>query len=158
MATPVAEPEAVGIDCTPGACAGMCGACLMFLMSMLTVASLGVIAGGAFWMAQVTYQITDGGKVVQMVGCLSDDQMKTGFSMSGGPLIPSDTSDASNIAMMTQYQRFQTYAESVDSTVNTDIDKFMQSVYQCHCSAWESGTAQPHHCVMNYLNDQSTAS
>lgn len=34
----------------------------MFLISLVAVASLGVIAGGAFWTAQAMYRITDGKK------------------------------------------------------------------------------------------------
>ena len=69
---PKPTPEADAIDCTPGARANTCAACLMLLMSLLTVASLGVIAAGAFWTARATYRLTNGTYSVAYFTCIDD--------------------------------------------------------------------------------------
>ena len=48
------------IECTPTGLAKGAAGCFMFLLSVIAVASLGVIAGGTFWTAQAMYAITDG--------------------------------------------------------------------------------------------------
>ena len=60
-----------GIECSPGACAQACGACLMFLMSLVAIASLGVIAGGSFWTAQSMYRVTSNSHRVNAILCSS---------------------------------------------------------------------------------------
>lgn len=47
----------------------MCGACLMFLMSLASIAALGVIAGGSFWTAQSMYRVTDNQHSVNVKLC-----------------------------------------------------------------------------------------
>lgn len=74
--TPVAaDKDETGIECSPGACASMCGACLMFLMSLACIAALGVIAGGSFWTAQSMYRLTDDMHHVRVHMCSENNYM-----------------------------------------------------------------------------------
>lgn len=61
--------EESGIECSPAACTKACGACLALLLSLTAVASLGVIAGGAFWHAQSVYRLTDNKHLVHVNHC-----------------------------------------------------------------------------------------
>ena len=56
------QEEGGALECSPGTCASVCSGCLMFLISLIAVASLGVIAGGAFWTATAMHRVTDGNK------------------------------------------------------------------------------------------------
>jgi hypothetical protein len=48
-----------GIECTPDALFSGVAGCVGFLMTLLSVASLSVIAAGVFWTAQQMDKITD---------------------------------------------------------------------------------------------------
>lgn len=69
--TPTATPyaEEAGMECTPGGCAKACGACLVFMISLVGVAALGVIAGGAYWTAQSMYRVTDNEHSIKVRFC-----------------------------------------------------------------------------------------
>lgn len=83
--TPVtANNDETGIECSPGACASVCGSCLMFLMSLASIAALGVIAGGSFWTAQSMYRVTDNSHHVNVKLCSAVDPSPVG----GLPLCP----------------------------------------------------------------------
>ena len=55
-----------GIECTPDSLFRGLAGCFGFLLTLVTVASLGVIAGGVFWTAQNMDRITDSNYAVQM--------------------------------------------------------------------------------------------
>ena len=137
MAPPIPDAmEPAGVDCTPGVCAGTCGACLMFIMSLLTVASLGVIAGGAFWMAQVSYRITNGNNHVNTLNCFSDVSFEN-----------TDTYTASRNEDGTL-----THGQDVDTLYGNLFGEgdLLQELYKCHCSHWSAGTADPKDCKYNH--------
>ena len=48
-----------GLECTPDSLFKGLAGCFGFLLSLVVVASLGVIAGGVFWTAQNMDRITD---------------------------------------------------------------------------------------------------
>lgn len=60
-----------GIECSPRATTHICGAFLALLLSLVAIASLGVIAGGAFWTAQSMYRITDKHHTMKVKFCTS---------------------------------------------------------------------------------------
>lgn len=55
-----------GLDCTPDSLFKSLAGCFGFLLTLIIVASLGVIAGGVFWTAQNMDRITDPNHAVQM--------------------------------------------------------------------------------------------
>lgn len=64
------EQDDAGIECSPSGCAEMCGSCLMFIMTLAAIASLGIIAGGSFWTAQSMYRVTSNANTVRVVLCM----------------------------------------------------------------------------------------
>ena len=48
-------------------CLQTCSACLMLIVSMISIASLGVIAGGAWWTAQSLSRLTEGDDMITLV-------------------------------------------------------------------------------------------
>ena len=66
-------PPDDSMECTPSACAKICGASIMFVLSLGAVSALGVIAGGSFWTAQSIYRITDNAHYANVALCCGTD-------------------------------------------------------------------------------------
>jgi hypothetical protein len=55
-----------GLECTPESLFKGLAGCFGFLITLIIIASLGIIAGGVFWTAQNMDRITDANHAVQM--------------------------------------------------------------------------------------------
>lgn len=65
------------MECSAGGCAKACGACLVFMISLVGVAALGVIAGGAYWTAQSMYRVTDNEHSIKVRFCTCNPDTNT---------------------------------------------------------------------------------
>lgn len=65
--------EELGIECTPNSFMKSCGACLVCMLSVAVMTSMGLIAGGTFWLAQSIAGVADGSLRIHMVQCCESD-------------------------------------------------------------------------------------
>lgn len=72
--------EEAGIECTPKAFVQTCAGCLSFCITLVAIASLGVIAGGSFWAAQAMSRLTDGENILQLQLCCPYGATCTSFT------------------------------------------------------------------------------
>ena len=72
--------ERVDLECSPVVCVRACGVGFFFLLALISIASLGMIAGASLWLGSTLKDIRDGNKLITLNPCTNNALYTANFN------------------------------------------------------------------------------